>query len=150
MSAAVGPQIFTITRDKLVSMMEANFASLEKAVADIDEAIAVEDEKNTKASLERWRAKFVVDAIETKIMIEHLDDTTVHQLTGTQLIGIYRSFREVAVNTRFLRLTPPPSDAERPEHRLANTAAAIPRSHMPEDTVQRIWTPGTPGGELAR
>jgi hypothetical protein len=142
MSAAIGPKVFALPGTELVAMMQANFESLKQVVADIDDAVTAEDEPNTKASLERWRAKFATDAVQTQILLAHVKPDEVHWMTGTEMIGVFRTFRMVSVNVRYLRLNPPPPDGEYAEHRLAATAAAVPRAAGNPQGVSHIWMPG--------
>jgi len=132
MSASIGPKLFHIDRKTLEHMMQVNYESLCQCVEQVKVEVERAEEKNTKASLQRWQRKFEIDRDETRIMLQHLRPDQEVVLTGTELIGIYRTFREVAIEPRYLYLLPPPGDGEFAERRLANTAAAIPRNHIPE------------------
>ena len=146
MSAALGPKIFALPGAELVAMMEANFESLKKVVDDIDNAIAVEEEKNTAASLKRWRDKFAQDAVHTHILLSHVRAQEEHLMTGTEIVAVFNTFKLVSVHIPFLRFNPPPPDGEMAEIRLAATAAAIPRAAGNAQGVSRLWTPGVSEG----
>lgn len=178
MSAGHGPKVFALPGSELVKMMQANFKSLETVVDDVDKAIAeervaleqaiaaekeakdqafesedaaasVNQKRNMVAHLERWREKFAEDAIATQILLSHVRPKDVHMMTGTEMIGVFRTFRTVHVHIPYLRLNPPPSSGELAEHRLAATAAAIPRATGNAMGISHNWAPSTPGAELA-
>lgn len=135
MSASLGPKLFTLSRDELKGMMQANHDSLAKCVADLTAAIEVEGNEIVKESLAAWLKRLARDFDETRFMLEHLSDTKVHHLTGTELIGIGRTFREVTINIPQIRLSPPPSSGEMAERKQAATIAAVPRASVPDFLV---------------
>lgn len=136
MSAANGPKIFSITRGELQSMMQVNLDSLGVCVTQLEDAIKVEENEVVKESLSHWLRQLARDKDETQFMLEHLDAEPIHKLTGTELIAMGRTFREVGINVPQLRLAPPPiTGNEMAERRLSNTIAAIPRAAVPEFLV---------------
>lgn len=136
MSAASGPKIFSITRDELAEMMQVNHASLTVCVKQLEEAVAKEENEVVKESLQLWQRQLARDEDETRFMLEHLDAEPLHRLTGTELIALGRTFREVAIDVGKLRLAPPPvMNTEMAERRLANTVAAVPRASVPDFLV---------------
>jgi hypothetical protein len=149
MSAGIGPKIFRLEGQELLNMMNANLESLKTVIDQIDNQAELEDNEDLKASLKRWRAKFARDAVHTDILLSHVKPRDVHMMTGTEMLGVFNTFRTVHVNMSYLRLNPPPPDGELAEVRQAATAAAIPRAAGNiAGGVDLLWTPGVGKGIL--
>lgn len=132
MSAGAGPKIFALTRSDLEAMTKECLDSVDLCVEQVQAEVASEDEPNMKASLERWLARFQQMRRDIAFMVDHLAPEAEHRMTGTELVAIRQTFSPIRVNAPRLRLMPPPEEGQVAERRLANIAAAVPRTALPE------------------